>query len=295
MLGVLIPVGPDSRELGRLADTLDSIRAFEDPGQIRLILVDDCIEQRTLPVDRAAWASVDVVRTPLWNASTPDPYSAMVAGTIEGLAVAASHRPDLLLKLDTDALLIAPVAGKLRTLLGDRTLGVVGSYTHTCAGARRDWSGWRKRLLRARLPVAVIPGRKLPGLRSPRHARAAGELLARARGNGYVWGAHCLGGAYAVGPALLERTELLDWRPWVRTGLGEDVVVGLLAAVAGLRIEGSVGPGETFGVAWQNLPLPPEQLLSDRYSVVHSVRDQEYGAETELRSFFRARRAAHAH
>jgi hypothetical protein len=295
MLGVLIPVGPDSRELGRLADTLDSIRAFEDPGQIGLTVVDDCVEPRSLPLDSAAWASVDVVRTPLWNAGTPDPYSAMVAGTIEGLAAAARHRPDLLLKLDTDALLVAPVADKLRTLLADRSIGVVGSYTHTCTGARRDWSGWRKRLLRARLPVAVIPGRKIPGLRSPRDARAASELLARARANGYVWGAHCLGGAYAVGAALLERTELLDWRPWVRTGLGEDVVVGLLAAVAGLRIEGSVGPGETFGVAWQNLPLPPAQLLSDRYSVVHSVRDQEYGAETELRSFFRARRPAHAH
>jgi hypothetical protein len=253
-------------------------------------VVDDCAQARRLPVDQREWASVDIVRTPLWERGTPDPYSAMVAGTLQGMVAARRHRPELLLKLDTDALLIAPAADKLRALLSDRSLGVVGSYTHTCTGARRDWSGWRKRLLRARLPIAVIPGRRMPGLRSLRAARAAGELLSRARANGYVWGAHCLGGAYALGPALLDRTDLLDWRPWVRTGLGEDVVVGLLATVAGLRIEGSVGPGETFGLAWQNLPLPPEQLLLNRYSVVHSVRDQQYGSETELRSFFRVRR-----
>jgi hypothetical protein len=295
MLGLLIPVGPDAREPDRLVDTLDSVRAYEPSQQIHLVLVDDSRERRQLPVDEREWASVDYIRTPLWDGGTPDAYSAMVAGTLDGMVAAGRHRPELLLKLDTDALLIAPVADKLRTLLSDRNLGVVGSYTHTCTGARRDWSGWHKRLVRARLPIAVVPGRRIPGLRSPRDARAVGELLNRARAQGYAWGAHCLGGAYAVGPALLERTELLDWRPWVRTGLGEDVVVGLLATVAGLRIDGSVGPGETFGLAWQTLPLPPEQLLSNRYSVVHSVRDQQYGSETELRSFFRARRPALGH
>ena len=295
MLGLMIPVGPDADEPERLVDTLESVRAYEPSRQIHLVVVDDCAQPRRLPVDQREWASVDIVRTPLWDRGTPDPYSAMVAGTLQGMVAAGRHSPELLLKLDTDALLIAPAADKLRALLGDRSLGVVGSYTHTCTGARRDWSGWRKRLLRARLPIAVIPGRRSPGLRSLGNARAAGELLSRARANGYVWGAHCLGGAYAVGPALLERTDLLDWRPWVRTGLGEDVVIGLLATVAGLRIEGSVGLGETFGLAWQNLPLPPEQLLSNRYSVVHSVRDQLYGGESELRSFFRSRRPAPDH
>src|SRR5438105_1536499 len=149
MLGFLIPVGPDPHEPDRLLDTLDSVRAYEPSGQIHLVLVDDCAQPRRLPVDEREWASVDFVRTPLWERGTPDPYSAMVAGTLQGLVAAGRHGPELLLKLDTDALLIAPVADKLRALLGDRSLGVVGSYTHTCTGARRDWSGWRKRLLRA--------------------------------------------------------------------------------------------------------------------------------------------------
>src|SRR5262249_10671299 len=152
MLGLLIPVGPDAREPDRLADTLDSVRAYEPSPQIHLVVVDDCRERRRLPVDGREWAAVGFVRTPLWDRGGPRPDSAMVAGTLEGMVAAGRHRPELLLKLDTDALLNAPVADKLRTLLGDRSLGVVGSYTHTCTGARRDWSGWRKRLLRARLP-----------------------------------------------------------------------------------------------------------------------------------------------
>jgi len=107
-------------------------------------------------------------------------------------------------------------------------------------------------------------------------------------------GAHCLGGAYAVGPGLLNRRDLLDWRPWIRTGLSEDVVVGLLAAVSHLSVRGSVGSGEAFGLAWRNLPLPPAKLIEQGYSLVHSVRDQAYGDETDLRAYFRSRRSSPA-
>ena len=81
--------------------------------------------------------------------------------------------------------------------------------------------------------------------------------MSQAWAHGYLSGAHCLGGAYAVGPSLLQRIDLLDWTPWVHTGLGEDVVVGILAAAANLRIRGFVEPGDAFGIAWQELPLAP--------------------------------------
>lgn len=139
------------------------------------------------------------------------------------------------------------------------------------------------------LPVAYVPNR-FAGFRSLSSARSVQELLKQAQQNGYEFGAHCLGGAYAIGPRLLARDDLLDWQPWVRTGLSEDIVVAVLASVAGLTVRGSVGPGETFGIAWQSLPLPPDHLIDRGYSVVHSVRDQPYGSESELRTFFRARR-----
>jgi hypothetical protein len=41
MFAVLIPVGPGQEELARLDDTIDSLRAFESPSDIHLLLVDD--------------------------------------------------------------------------------------------------------------------------------------------------------------------------------------------------------------------------------------------------------------
>src|ERR1700759_5002406 len=114
MLGLMIPVGPDQDEPDRLVDALESVRAYEPSQEIHLVVVDDCAQARRLPVDQREWASVDIVRTPLWERGTPDPYSAMVAGTLQGMVAAGRHRPELLLKLDTDALLIAPAADKLR-------------------------------------------------------------------------------------------------------------------------------------------------------------------------------------
>ena len=290
MFAVLVPVGPGSAELARLADALDSIRAFEAPGNVHLVLVDDATEARELRVTADEWASLDVVRTALWDGEVvPDPYSAMVAGTIDGMRAAASRRPRFVLKLDTDALAIAPFAAKLSAVTADPKIGVVGSYTHTCTGAERDWSGWEPKLRRAAARFSV--GRKpLVRYRRGRDVKDVRRLMAQARDHGYIPGAHCLGGAYVVGPSLLQRIDLLDWTPWVRTGLGEDVVVGILAAAANLSIRGFVEPGDAFGIAWQELPLAPEDLLSRGYSVIHSVRDQAYGSEAHLRGFFRAHR-----
>ena len=63
MFAVLVPVGPGSAELARLADALDSIRAFEAPGNVHLVLVDDATKARELRVNADEWASLDVVRT----------------------------------------------------------------------------------------------------------------------------------------------------------------------------------------------------------------------------------------
>ncbi len=290
MFAVLIPVGPAPREPERLADAMESVRSFENSKDVHLVVVDDGERPRRFPISSEDWGSVDVVRTALWSGRRPDPYSAMVAGTIDGMRLAGPRRPEFLLKLDTDALLVAPVAEKLRSVFADDTVGVAGSYTHTCTGAPRDWSGWRSKLRRATLPVGFGPN-GVVGLRSLQAAKSVRTLLERAKHNGYELGAHCLGGAYAVGPGLLARDDLLDWRPWVRTGLGEDIVVGVITAVASLTVRGAVAPGDAFGLAWQDLPLPPEQLIEKGYSVVHSVRDQPFGTESELREFFGARRA----
>jgi len=107
----------------------------------------------------------------------------------------------------------------------------------------------------------------------------------------YVTGAHCLGGAYAVSRALLARADLFDPAPWLQTGLGEDVVVGLLCHAAGLELRGLVGRGEPFGLAHVGLPATPAELLAAGHSIVHAVKHPDAVAEEELRAAFRVARA----
>lgn len=234
MLSVFIPVGPDPAEIARLTDTLDSVRAHCSGEEIQLTLIDDSREPRQL---ERLWPGASVVRTPLWNGRAPDPFSAMTAGTVEALKLAEG---DFALKLDTDAVVIAPFAGAIRSILSrDRSVGVIGAFDVAAAGGRRDHSMWLPLIRRSTWPVrAVRAGGRVPRVSRPSraHRRAAGALTERAAANpSYSLGAHCLGGAYALSERLFARRELLEWRPWVRTHLSEDVVLGLLCAAAGLR------------------------------------------------------------
>ena len=116
------------------------------------------------------------------------------------------------------------------------------------------------------------------------------QLVRRIRAEAYrvaLPGAHCLGGAYAVSAAFLTAVPLA-WRPWVGTALGEDVVVGLLASSAGLRMRSLTAPGEPFALAWRGLPAPPAELVAAGHSIVHSIKrpgeDDERALRHELQS-----------
>jgi len=69
----------------------------------------------------------------------------------------------------------------------------------------------------------------------------------------------------------------------VQTRLGEDVVVGLLASAAGLRMESRTGPAEPFALAWRGLPGPPRELVSRGHSILHSVKRAHESEEQALR------------
>ncbi len=286
MFSVFVPVGPDERELERLADTLESLRAHAPAAEVRLMLIDDCPQPRRL---ERFWPGASIVRTALWNGRVPDRLSAMTAGTFEALRLGQG---EFALKLDTDAVVIAPFADSIRSIFSsDRSIGIVGAFDRAAAGGRRDWSVWETPIRRASWPLrAVRSGGLLPRISIPtrRERRTTRDVVRAAAANpAYSLGAHCLGGAYAVSPSLFARGELLDWRPWVRTHLGEDVVLGLLCAAAGLRMQGAVGHAEPFAVSWKGLPAEPARLLQRGHSIVHSVKDGVHGTERELREWFR--------
>jgi hypothetical protein len=219
----------------------------------------------------------------------------MVAGSVEGLRAAARIEPRFVLKLDTDALVIAPFADKVIAAFdADPALGVVGSYDRMCNGGDRgqNFSNYRLPLLRSMLPLQPYLDARRPRVAWRPEGRRIARLYRRARRSGYVAGAHCLGGSYAVSGRLVAHHELLDWRPFAGTKLAEDVVVGLICHAAGLRMRSLVDAGDPFGLAHVGLPGPPEWLAERGHSVIHSVKDADGRSEAQIRQWARELRAA---
>lgn len=296
---VFVPVGPGEPQINALTDLVSSLRTYAR-GVSQLILVDDGAAPRAL-ADRISWPGIEVVelRSALGKRWVHG-YSAMTAGTLAALAYAARQLDcGYLLKLDTDALIIAPFDEQLvREFDSTPRLGLVGAHDTSPGGGARDFSVWAQTIARAASPFHLQPSRGLLPVRpyyvSSRRRRRIREMLRTARAVGYRDGEHCLGGAYAIGRAALDalRTEgfLDDPCLWNGTGLGEDVALGLMVRSAGFDLRGLVDEGEPFGVRFRGLADSPRGLLARGYSIIHSVKSDPTHDERSIRAFFRARR-----
>jgi hypothetical protein len=279
VFGVVIPVGPEPRDVDRMEALVGELRRHERADEARLIVVDDAPQPRRLTLD---WPSVTVLRTRVRERGRPDLFTAHTAGTLEALS--AARGLEFVLKLDTDAAIVGPFSERLRTEFADPSLGVVGSYDRTSGGGTRDWSMWEARIARADRPLVLRRVDRRPRVvYRPRASRERVRAL-RARAIAFApAGAHCLGGAYAVSSRFLNEAEL-DWRPWVASGLGEDVVTGLLASAAGLRMKSLTDGGQPFALAWQGLPASPEEIVARGHAIVHSVKRPTPNEERALRN-----------
>jgi hypothetical protein len=233
------------------------------------VLVDDTTE----PLGDVEAPGLVTVPHPL-RGSRANKFDRIAAGTLTGLGWVAEHdAADLVMKLDTDSLVIAPFADKLSSALADPSVGMAGSYDLTCNGDPRSFAPWAKKVRRA---SRLIQPRRIA---LSRRARRARQIIREARQRGYVWGEHPLACAVAVKRAALEamreRGRFLDPLTFLGTGLGDDPILALLVRRAGSRIVGHVQAGETFGVAWHGLPDTPTRLAERGYSIIHSVKNDE--------------------
>jgi hypothetical protein len=260
-IAVVMPVGPGSAEADRAADTIASIRAWEP--QVRwIVLIDDGAEARDL--------GEITLQHPLRD-TTAGLFDRIAAATLAGFGwVARETDADMVMKIDADALVIAPFANRLADATADHGVGLVGSYDRDCNGEPRSFRPWIFRIWTA-------------GVRN----RRVRQLIREARSHGYVWGEHALGCAVAVPRRTLDRLPLDDPRLFVGTGLGDDPVLGLLVRAAGRRL---TGDGGVFAVGWRGLPDTPERLAERGYSIIHSVKNDKAISETEIRQYFAAAR-----
>jgi hypothetical protein len=155
--GIIIPVGPSANDVERAGDVLASVLAYE-PETPLVLFIDDGGKDRRLDEKFRATATcrlVNIFNTR--NGHGIGETSGLSAGML--LAIAWLHANadcGFVMKLDTDALIIAPFAEKiLRTLAARPDLGMVGLYNRMCDGSVRDQTSFRKMLGKLASPFAV--------------------------------------------------------------------------------------------------------------------------------------------
>jgi hypothetical protein len=275
-LGVVVPAGPRDD----VRDTLESVHQFACTSY-RIVVVDDTQGRQHIPTA----PGVDVI---------PTPHDA--AGGYGGLwvKIAAGYRallnlcrPELILRMDTDAILTGPGLADAAFGYFQRRpeIGLIGAHHRGPDGGRRDF-GPAERGLRHETGLL--------GLRRPATRRAVRRLV-RAAGPDYVPGEHVLGGAYihrGAAARAMAAKGLLDNPVLSGSRLGEDHLMALATLAAGYRLGDFSGPNEPMAIKWQGLSASPDDLVTQGALIVHSVRSGPGMSESEIRSRFRTLRGA---
>jgi hypothetical protein len=271
---VVVPAGPKDDA----ADTLRSVLSYTDS---ELILV----------IDDTAGRGIALEDPRIVVFAPPDSPSGTLGGLWVKLAAAYRYAVehadfDVLLRLDTDALILGPgvAAVAANRFADDPALGALGAYRVSPDGRSRDWTPAVK-------SVKAQVG--LRGLRHPAARRRVRALIDQAPE--YVMGEHALGGAtVSRGDMVREwhRRGMLDYPELGDSALCEDHLFGLLTVAAGYRTGDFSGPDDPFALRWVGLPAAPADLLAAGKLVTHSVRSWENMQEDEIRAFFAGHRSA---
>jgi hypothetical protein len=298
---VLVPVGPGDQEVARAADLLESLWAHE-PYVSWCVLIDDSVYDRQLGRNLSfpsACSGVSLIN-PRRGKGIGN-LGGLCTGILAALSWVHTHtNATFTLKMDTDALVIAPFAKKIQDAFDRRPeIGMLGSYDQTCNGEERDFSGWAKNMKKLASSVSVWrtpfkPGRYVRFALWGRSATVRNHIRA-ALAQGYCPGENCLGGAYALSMEMINRMAirgyLHDPLVWRDTPCGEDVMIGMYTRLVGMKCQGLVAQNQPFGLRWIGLPDTPERLLARGYSVIHSIKNDPHFSENEIRSFYRERRS----
>jgi hypothetical protein len=297
---VVVAVGPDKREVERIRDLLDSLEAYE-AGNYDFVLVDD---------DQGPSRFTEIIPADLRNRyiEIKNPRRGKGGGWAAGCAVGVlagigelmrrGRQFEFVLKLDTDTLVIRPFSRKV--------VDCFRQYPHVgMAGSVRDPNVLDREGERMK-PLAGAIDKLLKQVTLWRATPAGGaavqialwgkyrtirDTIRHAFMNGFRVGEHCYGGGYALSwncvKAFAKAGLLADPRIWLPTPLVEDVIISMCTKSVDFHLMDLGGAHQTFAVRYRGLPAPPEELVEQAYSVIHSVKDFENLREAEIRAYFR--------
>ena len=300
---VVVPIGPGQKELDRVDDLLDSIRHYE-PQTPWLIFIDDDQEARQLakkfrlPVNCTAVS----ILNPRRGRGRGDRDGLCIANLVALSWLNEHTNVRFAIKMDSDALVIAPFAQKLQLAFeASSGVGIIGSgYMLTCNQEPRNFAkdGYSMRKLRS--PIAIwreplTPGQHIQISLWGRLKTVRSHVLTAIE-NGYHPGEHCQGGAYAMSAQFIRlmaiRGYLQDPLLWRGIPCCEDVMMGMYARAVGLYLKDFNDTNQVFGIQHTGLPYTPEQLLDRGYSLIHSIKNDPNFSEEQIREFYRNLRNA---
>lgn len=291
----LIPCGPSPADAARLADLLDAL-AFHDSRDCAVAVILNDANPR-VPECLSAFPRCRVLENPR-NGEGWGVGGGLAAGQIWALSQIARDYPALgaVVKIDTDALPLRPLGGALERLFADARVGIGGSrigpepLPPDKKTPPLPYFAAKIRKLRAPFGLWRMPRWHVRQALWGRH-RWIASLADRAEANGYVEGEIVEGGAYAMRLGLARRLEeegvAARWRDFLDVPVSEDLILTLLAYVAGYR----AADDPFFCIEPDTLRYAPERLLADpAVGIVHSVKRFPGTTEDALRAVFRAAR-----
>jgi glycosyltransferase involved in cell wall biosynthesis len=284
-LVVVIPVGP-ACEFDHISDTIESVRHYVTPSHVVIVLDDS--GKGTGAAVKERFSETVVLTTPRNYGKEAGLY----LNLSKGFAFAyENYFFDILLRLDTDALIIGPNPEQdaMDYFQQNPDVGIIGSYRTDCNGDPRDFSWPRNQLIRELgfRSLSKDPLKRLKGWLFLR------TVFNKSKHNGYEAGEHCMGGAYFVSRECIGRlykNHLLSRQEISWSKLQEDQIFGLFIYSVGMR-HGDFATGSLpMGLRWRGLPCPPEILLARNKKITHSTRFFENLSEKAIRVYFREQR-----
>ncbi len=200
---------------------------------------------------------------------------------------------DVLLRLDTDALIIAhdPELPILKFFKSNPAVGLAGRYVkgvHSPDDFDNVWhNGGREHI------VAIAKMFTRYYLRHPFVNWKIRKLLFQAIHQGYELGELVFGGSYAFSRIALEKLNengLLPWHAVRAADMEEDHFFTLLVASVGLKFGDLASGTQPFACTWRGLPASPEELHRAKKKIIHSTRFWQNLNEEEIRDYFRSKR-----
>ena len=313
---IVVPVGAAPIELVRLVDLFDAVCHFE-PNLRCCVLLDNAPASRHLEriVRLRRGETISLLHSHRETGHVL--LGSGCAGMLAALQTIAQRGiPDYVLRLDSDAMIIGPFDRAVRRFIDNQPrAGMIGAVGKTC---RRDWPGYgsesciESSLIKMARDEASLLNRlewtsavyQWDPIRETRPA-AANALrglasirahICRAIEHGYSTLEYCQGGGYVLTPEFVRRMAQRGYLDsagdWASLPVAEDVMIGMYVRAVGLEVRDFSNTGEPFGTHFRGLAYPPPRLLSRRYAIVHSVRNNPAWSEDAIRAYFKAHRTA---